>query len=74
MSRLTKCPSCPVLLQRIDTSTSYASKALEACRQAGIVLPAHGPAAIVWLSLVAHHAVCHPEQDLRAYLEAYLNR
>lgn len=68
----TQCPSCPVLLQRIDTS--YATKALETCRKAGIVLPSHGPAAIVWLSLVAHHTVCHPEEDLRAYLEAYLSK
>lgn len=72
MPRLTKCPACTALLQRIDPSTSYAHKALKAVDAAGITLPSHGPAATVWLSLVAHHTVCHPEQDLRGYLEAYL--
>jgi hypothetical protein len=74
VKRLYSCPACPALLQRIDPSTSYAHKALKAVEAAGITLPVHGPEAIVWLSLIAHKGVCHPELDLRGYLEAYLSQ
>lgn len=67
-----KCPACPVLLQPLEPSSGYPRKAAQYAEQRGVPVPVHGPAAVVFLALVAHAQLCHPDLDLADYLEAYL--
>lgn len=69
--RLMPCPACAANLQPLEPSSSYASRAFLHATGLGLELPAHGPNAIVWLSLVAHAMIVHDDLDLGEYLEAY---
>lgn len=73
MKPMIACPACPVKLQPLESTSSYPQKAMEYAAANGVQVPVHGPAALVFLSLVAHAQLCHPELNLHDYLEAYLS-
>lgn len=67
-----QCPACPVKLQAVERTTSYAQTAWQYAIQNSVPLPVHGPALMAQLGLVAHAQACHPAIDLASFLEAYL--
>lgn len=67
------CPACPVLLQPLNSTSTWVDDAVEYARVNKAPIPAHGPVALRWLALIAHAKVVHPELELRQYLEDYLD-
>lgn len=66
------CPACQARLQPLSPSTEYVKGALEYCQRMAVVIPSHGPAALVFLALVSHAMVVHDDLDLDDFMEAYL--
>jgi hypothetical protein len=62
------------MIQRLEASSSYCQAAYNHAQALSVEIPVHGPAGLVFLSLVAHAMVCHSELDLVEYLEAYLDQ
>lgn len=69
------CPACGNLLQPLEPESMWVDlgMAYAAAQRPPLTLPTHGPAALVFLALVAHAKVVHPELDLQEYLEVYLD-
>lgn len=70
---LMDCPLCPAKLQPLVASSPHTARAARYARREGVELPAHGPAQLCALALVAHAGLCHGGEDLKGYLEAYAN-
>lgn len=68
------CPACPAQLQPLPLGSEYVHKAMAHAGAQGVVVPAHGPAVLVWAALVSHQLTVHPQLKLREYLEAYLDQ
>lgn len=68
-----RCPACPNLfLQRLPAGSDYTRNALAHAEQLGLEIPVHGPAALIFATLIAHAMIVHDELDLAEFLEAYL--
>lgn len=65
-------PDCHTMLQPVVPSSSFAERAYRQAKREGLPIPAHGPAVAGCLALIAHAQLCHPDVDLRSYMEAYM--
>lgn len=67
------CPACTVMLQPLSPGSAWLDSARQLALTKALSIPTHGPSALVFLALVAHAMVLHPELDLLTFLEAYLD-
>jgi hypothetical protein len=67
-------PDCPTDVQPLEPTTGYVQQAMDYAANRLVDVPLHGPAALTWLGLIAHAMTVHPDLDLEAYLQTYLDQ
>lgn len=66
------CPACSNMLQPLPPQSSWVPDAIQHAKALDVEIPAPGPAALVFLALVAHAMILHSDLDLGELLDSAL--